>query len=76
LDARQISLRGALPAHNLQAFDFQVPDGYIVCNQGRANSLGVRGNHHVKRSGTPPETPGTNPNSGMGLGCGFIPRVD
>ena len=65
-----------LPAHNLQAFDFQVLDSHIVRNQGRAKSLGVGRNHDVKCSRTPPETLGTDTNSGMGLGCGFIPWVN
>ena len=66
-----------LPAHKLQAFDFQVLDSRIVRNQGRANSFGVGRNHDVKCSRTPPETPGTDPNSsGMGFGCDFIPWVN
>ena len=69
-DARQISLRGALPAHNPQAFDFQVPDSYIIRNQGRAKSLGVGRNHDVKCSCTPSETPGTNPVRKSGRAAG------
>ena len=52
-----------LPAHNLQAFDFQILDSHIVRNQGRAKSLGVGRNHDVKCSCTPPEAFGQPPSS-------------
>jgi len=79
---KRVGMRGksdlseALPPHNLQAFDLQILDSRIVRNQDRAKSFGVGRNYDVKRSRTPPETLGIDPNSGMGLGCGFIPWVN
>ena len=55
-----------LPAHNLQALDFQVFNRRVAGNQGRAKSLGVGRNHDVKCSCTSPKVLGIYSYPGVG----------
>jgi hypothetical protein len=69
---RALKVPRSLSADEPQTIDFQVLDS-ASSNQCRAKSISVGCNHEDKSAGTPPKTLGIGMNSGMGLGCLFVP---